>query len=99
MSTARFTGARALEPPTTRQGSAAAFRPSGAVYVISHELLRPEWRFIVPGLTRGVILPRARAVDVDTVDDLAEAETRLAWRPARSFASAGGRSAKGSPAS
>jgi N,N'-diacetyllegionaminate synthase len=68
------------EPPSRRQDSAAAFRPSGAVYVISHELLRRERRFIVPGLTRGVILPRERAVDVDTADDLAEAEARVSAR-------------------
>jgi N-acetylneuraminate synthase/N,N'-diacetyllegionaminate synthase len=59
------------------------------VYVISHELLRRERRFIVPGLTRGVILPASRAVDVDTADDLAEAEARLAAVPTRSFALGG----------
>jgi N-acetylneuraminate synthase/N,N'-diacetyllegionaminate synthase len=77
------------EPPKRRQDTAAAYRPSGAVYVISHELLRRERRFIVPGLTRGVILPASRAVDVDTADDLAEAEARLAAAPTRSFALGG----------
>jgi N,N'-diacetyllegionaminate synthase len=74
------------EPPTRRQDSAAAYRPSGAVYVISRELLRTQMRFTVPGVTRGVILPAARAVDIDTADDLAEAETRLSVASTRSFA-------------
>jgi N-acetylneuraminate synthase/N,N'-diacetyllegionaminate synthase len=74
------------EPPNRRQESAAAYRPSGAVYVISQELLRRERRFILPGLTRGVILPRERAVDVDTADDLAEAEARLDVPSTRSCA-------------
>jgi N-acetylneuraminate synthase/N,N'-diacetyllegionaminate synthase len=54
------------------------------VYVISHEVLRRERRFIVPGLTRGVILPREQGADVDTADDLVEAEARLTAR-SRSF--------------
>jgi N-acetylneuraminate synthase len=66
------------EPPLRRQESADAYWPSGAVYVISLALLRRERRFIVPGVTRGVILPRERSVDVDTAEDLAEAEAWLA---------------------
>jgi N-acetylneuraminate synthase/N,N'-diacetyllegionaminate synthase len=68
-------------PPTRRQGSPDSYWPSGAVYVISLALLRRERAFIVPGVTRGVTLPRERSVDVDTAEDLAEAEARLAARP------------------
>ena len=84
------------EPPARRQDSAAAFRPSGAVYVISHELLRRERRFIVPGLTRGVILDRERGVDVDTADDLAEAEARVGAR-SRTLAIGGRTIGQGQP--
>ncbi len=73
------------EPPPRRQDTAGVCRPSGAVYVIAHELLRRERRFIVPGITRGVILPRERAVDVDVAEDLVEAEARLATARSRSF--------------
>ena len=73
------------ETPARRQDSPAAYWPSGAVYVISLELLRRERRFIVPGVTRGVILPRERSVDVDTAEDLAEAEARLAARRTAPF--------------
>jgi N,N'-diacetyllegionaminate synthase len=73
------------EPTVRRQDSPAAYWPSGAVYVISLALLKRERRFIVPGVTRGVILPRERSVDVDTAEDLAEAEARLAVRRAAPF--------------
>ena len=67
-------------PPARRQDSAEAYWPSGSVYVISLDLLRRERTFIVPGITRGVVLPRERSVDIDTAVDLAEAEARLAAR-------------------
>lgn len=73
------------ESPVRRQDSPDAWWPSGAVYVISLALLKRERRFIVPGVTRGVVLPRERSVDVDTEEDLAEAETRLAARRAAPF--------------
>jgi N,N'-diacetyllegionaminate synthase len=73
------------EPPARRQDSPTAYWPSGAVYVISLALLKRESRFIVPGVTRGVILPRERSVDVDTEEDLAEAELNLAARRAASL--------------
>lgn len=73
------------EPPMRRQDSPDAWWPSGAVYVISLELLKRERRFIVPGVTRGVILPRERSVDVDAAEHLVEAEALLAARPAASF--------------
>ena len=77
------------EPSTRRQDSPEAWWPSGAVYVISLALLKRERRFIVPGVTRGVILPREGSVDVDTAQDLAEAEARLAARQPRPLALGG----------
>jgi N,N'-diacetyllegionaminate synthase len=85
------------EPAFRRQDVTQAYRPSGAVYVISHELLRRERRFILPGVTRGVVLPRERSVDVDTADDLAEAEARLAGRRPGSFALGGRTIGEGQP--
>lgn len=85
------------EPPSRRQESSQAFRPSGAVYVVSRELLRREGRFIVPGVTRGVVTSRERSVDVDTADDLAEAESRLAARGAAAFALGGRAIGAGQP--
>ena len=38
-------------PPARRQDVAEGYWPSGAVYIISHDLLRAERRFIVPGVT------------------------------------------------
>ena len=73
------------EPPARRQDSPDVSYPSGAVYVISLALLKRERRFIVPGVTRGVVLPRERSVDVDTAEDLAEAEARLVARRAAPF--------------
>ena len=70
------------EPPTRRQDSPESWWPSGAVYVIALALLKRERRYIVPGVTRGVVLPRERSVDVDTAADLLEAEGRLAARGA-----------------
>lgn len=68
-------------PPAGRQDSPTTWWPSGAVYIITLALLREARTFIVPGVTLGVDLPRSRSVDVDTAEDLAEAEARLAARP------------------
>ena len=76
-------------PPARRQDVAEGYWPSGAVYIISHDLLRAERRFILPGVTRSVLLPKGRSVDVDTADDLAEAEARLASQRAGAFDLAG----------
>ena len=85
------------EPPARRQDSPDAWWPSGSVYVISLALLRRERRFIVPGVTRGVILPRERSVDVDTAEDLAEAEARLVARTPAPFAIGGRTIGEGHP--
>jgi N-acetylneuraminate synthase/N,N'-diacetyllegionaminate synthase len=74
------------EPAVRRQESAESYWPSGAVYVISLDLLKRDRRFIVPEVTRGVVLPRERSVDVDRAEDLAEAEARLLARPTRGCA-------------
>lgn len=79
------------EPPhdIRRQAFRPATFPSGAVYVLTHELLRREGRFIVPGVTRSVLLPPAHSVDIDTADDLALAEALANAAPFRSFALGG----------
>jgi N,N'-diacetyllegionaminate synthase len=78
------------EPPVAdgvrRQDCEPTFWPSGAVYVISAALLRQERTFLVPGLTQGVLLPRARSIDIDEPDDLAAAEAMLAAQPVRPLA-------------
>ena len=74
------------EPPadTRRQAFRPSVLPNGAVYVLTLELLRRERRFIVPGVTRAVLMPPERSVDIDTAGDLAQAEalaTQAAVRP------------------
>lgn len=64
-----------------RQDRATGYWPSGAVYVIGVQLLRRERDFIIPGVTRGVVLPSERSVDVDDPHDLAVAEALLAAQP------------------
>lgn len=68
-------------PPSRRQDSPPAWWPSGAVFISTPALLRQARTFIVPGVTLGVDLPRSRSVDVDSAEDLAEADARLAGRP------------------
>ena len=67
--------------PKRRQEYAPSYRPSGAVYVTTAELLRSAGAFIVPGVTRGVVLPTERAVDVDHPHDLIVAEALVAAQP------------------
>ncbi len=64
-----------------RQDFPAAYWPSGAVYVISARRLRQERDFIIPGVTRGVVLPPERSVDVDQAHDLLVAEALLDASP------------------
>jgi N-acetylneuraminate synthase/N,N'-diacetyllegionaminate synthase len=61
-------------PDARRQDQPAGFRPSGAVYVDAVALLRKERRFLIPGVTRGVVIDGARSIDVDTASDLVLAE-------------------------
>jgi CMP-N-acetylneuraminic acid synthetase len=61
-------------PEARRQDYQPSFRPSGAVYVNTSQLLRRERSFFVAGVTRGVVLPAERSIDVDTIEDLAMAD-------------------------
>jgi N-acetylneuraminate synthase len=72
-----------------RQDCPAAYWPSGAVYVISAQLLRKERGFIIPGVTRGVVLPAERSVDVDQAHDLLVAEALLDASPTPAVTVAG----------
>ncbi len=74
-----------LEPGSPRQALPPAFRPSGAVYVSSVESLRQHRAFIVPGRTRGVVLPEERSVDVDDATDLALANAIVEGAPVPSL--------------
>lgn len=68
-----------------RQGEGGALRPVGA-YLCSTGFLSARRAFIVPGESEGVVVPRERAVDIDTGADLelarillgaSRAETRI----------------------
>lgn len=63
-----------IERPTLRQHVPPSFRPSGAVYISSVTSLREHHSFVVPGLTRGVSMPRERALDIHEPVDLAIAD-------------------------
>ncbi len=68
-----------LEAP--RQSLPAVLRPTGGVYVVNAGDLREHRRFFVPEVL-GQVVPAARAVDVDSADDLALASsvaTDLGW--------------------
>jgi CMP-N-acetylneuraminic acid synthetase len=58
------------EPTRRRQDFVPAYRPAGSVYVSSVASLRSARSFFVPGQTRGVIVPRERAIDIDDRTDL-----------------------------
>lgn len=62
-----------------RQGTHAAFRPSGAVYVASPETLRRAGGFVTPD-TRGYVVPAERSVDVDSPIDLVLADAVVGSR-------------------
>jgi N-acetylneuraminate synthase len=62
-----------------RQIAGVAYRPNGAVYVASPEMLRKEGSFMT-GSTRGFVMPANRSVDVDTHIDLAVASAILEAR-------------------
>jgi N-acetylneuraminate synthase/N,N'-diacetyllegionaminate synthase len=60
-----------------RQGEGGALRPVGA-YLCSTGFLSERRAFIVPGESVGVVVPRERAVDIDTGADLGLARVLLA---------------------
>lgn len=59
-----------------RQGEGGALRPVGA-YLCTTGFLRAHRAFIVPGESVGVVVPRERAVDIDTAADLELARVLL----------------------
>jgi N-acetylneuraminate synthase/N,N'-diacetyllegionaminate synthase len=62
---------------------------NGAVYVCGCEWLREHERLCEPSLTRAVLMPLERSVDVDTLADIEAAKALwaqgLLWRPNRCF--------------
>lgn len=70
-------------PPGRRQLSNATYRLNGAVYIATPAWLRQHRRFVVPGLSRGVIISRRRSVDIDTRADLALVRALLDTRSER----------------
>ena len=62
---------------TRRQDLETRYRPAG-YYLVAPGFLEAEGRFIVPGTSRGVAVPPARGIDIDSPLDLAMAETVLA---------------------
>lgn len=52
-----------------RQASGGAYRPNGAVYVASPEMLRREGSFMTRE-TRGYVMPASRSIDVDAPVDV-----------------------------
>lgn len=68
-----------LEAP--RQTLPTVLRPTGGVYVVTAGELRREQRFFLPDVLAQIV-PEARAVDVDSPADLADAEraaTEWGW--------------------
>jgi N-acetylneuraminate synthase/N,N'-diacetyllegionaminate synthase len=74
-----------------RQAFATAWAPNGAVYVNTTDFLLQHGRFLVAGVTRGVVMSRTRSVDVDTQDDLRAAQLLAAAEPAAGFTVGRGR--------
>jgi len=73
----------ASEPESTRrQDHPEYYRPNGAVYAVSTELLRSTRRFLIAGTTYGALMPASRSVDVDTAEDLAVARSLAFSTPA-----------------
>ena len=62
-----------------RQAAGVAYRPNGAVYVASPEMLRQEGSFMT-GSTRGFVMPADRSIDVDAPLDLTVANAILEAR-------------------
>lgn len=73
-----------------RQDAPATFRLTGSVYAIAMATLRAERRFVIPGVTRGVIVPDSRSVDVDTAWDLDVSDRSFAGDPTPSIDIQGG---------
>ena len=79
-----------------RQAAGVAYRPNGAVYVASPEMLRQEGSFMT-GSTRGFVMPANRSVDVDAPIDLTVARAILEAREVPSIEISGRKIGPGHP--
>ncbi len=69
-----------------RQNFPAAYRPNGAVYVVSVPFLQEQRSFFRPELGAGFAMPGERSVDIDSAADLLMAESLMQARgTARAF--------------
>lgn len=59
------------------QDMPAAYRPNGAIHILNVARFRTERSYIAPPVL-AYVMPRARSVDIDTIEDLRLAETLLA---------------------
>src|SRR5688572_3013233 len=66
-------------------GQTRTCRLTGAVYINTVAMLRANRKFVTPGVTRAVVLPSERSVDIDTEIDLALAGALVASRPVKSI--------------
>lgn len=75
-----------IHPPANderrRQDFAPCYRLTGSVYVTAVDALRRDKAFVVPGSTRGIVVPPERSIDIDWQADLDAAEGVLRGRPA-----------------
>ena len=62
---------------TRRQDLPAAYRPNGAIHILDVGWLRAKRSYLARPII-GFVMSRERSIDIDTVDDLAEAELMLA---------------------
>ncbi len=67
-------------PSLQRQDLPQSLFLSGAIYISAASFIRENRAFVVPGLTKGVVLPKVRSIDVDSEDDLALADALLRTR-------------------
>jgi N-acetylneuraminate synthase/N,N'-diacetyllegionaminate synthase len=86
-----------LAGPSRRQYFEPSYRLTGSVYAISTTLLRDKRTFTIEGVTRGVVVKGATAVDVDSADDLAVAERLAGAAETTSLALIGHRIGGGAP--
>lgn len=80
-----------------RQSLASVWLPNGSVYVSTVAMLRDHRSFLVSGKTKGVAVPRERAVDIDVALDFVMAEALLAAHPVATMEIAGRRIGPGHP--
>ncbi len=80
-----------------RQQLDPVVEPNGAVYVSRVDFLRQHRAFFVAGLTRGVLMPLERSVDIDAELDFTTCETFLRARPLPTVEIAGRKIGPGQP--